>query len=108
MAQAVPNLCYCNTVFLKHQVNWNTVCCAIKDLPWHNIWSDDNIVEVLNEHLLLLVGRFVLTKVIHVRNKEKPWFDDQCRHAFVLKQRLIFGGPVVALWLTGKSLSTVK
>ena len=42
--------------------------------------------EVLNEYLLLLVGYFVITKVIRVHNKKKPWFDDQCRHAFGLKQ----------------------
>ena len=58
----------------------------MQDLPWRDIWSADNPVEVLNEHLLLLVGRFVLTKIIRVRNKDKPWFDDQCRHAFHLKQ----------------------
>ena len=101
-------MCVSRKVFLKHQVNWNTVCGAVQDLPWRNIWSTDNPVEVLNEHLLLLVGRFVPTKIISVRNKDKPWFDDQCRHAFGLKQGLIFGGPVIALGLTGKSLSTVK
>ena len=37
MAQAVPNLCVTRKVFLKHQVNWNTVCGAIQDLPWRNI-----------------------------------------------------------------------
>ena len=58
----------------------------MQDLPWHNIWSADNLVEVLNEHLLLLVGRFVPTKIIRVCNKDKPWFDAQCRHAFGLKQ----------------------
>ena len=58
----------------------------MQDLPWRNIWSADNPVEVLNDHLLLLVGRFVPTKIIRVRNKDKPWFDDQCRHAFGLKQ----------------------
>ena len=86
MAQAVPNLCVSMKVFLKHQVNWNTVCGAIWELPWRNIWLSDNPVEVLNEHLSLLVGRYVPTKVIHVRNKDKLWFDDQCRHAFGLKQ----------------------
>ena len=35
---------------------------------------------------MLLVGRSVPTKVIRVRNKDKSWFDDQCRHAFGLKQ----------------------
>ena len=37
-------------------------------------------------HLPLLVERFVLTKVIHVRNKNKPWFNDDCRLAFNIKQ----------------------
>ena len=82
MAQAVPNLCVSRKVYLKHQINWNTVCGAIWELPWHNIWLSDNPVEVLNEHLSLLVGRSVPTKVIRVNNKDKPWFDDQCRHAF--------------------------
>ena len=35
---------------------------------------------------MLLVGRFVPTKVIRVPNKDTPWFDDQCSHAFGLKQ----------------------
>ena len=43
-------------------------------------------IRVLSDHLLLLVGRFVPTKVIRVRNKDKHWFDYQCRHAFGLKQ----------------------
>ena len=44
------------------------------------------LFEVLNEYLSLLVGRYVPTKVIRVCNKDKPWFDDQCRHAFGMKQ----------------------
>ena len=86
MAQAVPNVCVRRKVFLKHQVNWNTVCGAIQDLYWLNVWLADNPVEILNEYLSLLVGRYVTTDVIHVHNKDKPWFDDQCRHAFGLKQ----------------------
>ena len=59
---------------------------AIQDLPWSDIWLTDNPVEILTEHLSLLVGRYVPTKVIRVRNKDKSWFDDQCRNAFGLKQ----------------------
>ena len=77
MAQAVPNLCVSWKVFLKHQVNWNTVCGAMQDLPWRNISPANNPVEVLNEHLLLLVRHFVPTMIIRVRNKDKPWFDGQ-------------------------------
>ena len=34
----------------------------------------------------IVVGRFVPTKIIRVGNKDKHWFDYQCRHAFGLKQ----------------------
>ena len=78
-------MCVSRKVSLKHHVNWNTVCGTIRDLPRCNIWLDDNPVEVLNEHLSLLVGRYVPTKVVHVCNKDEPWSDDQYRHAFGLK-----------------------
>ena len=107
MAQAVPNLCVSRKVFLKHQVNWKTVCGAIRELLWRNIWIFDNPVEVLNEHLSLLVGRYVPTKVIRVRNKNKPWFGDQCRHAFGLKQDVQFSS-VQSVQSPHKWWSTLK
>ena len=98
-------MCVTRKVFFKHQVNWNTVCGVIQNLPWLNIWFADNPVEALKKHLLLLVGRFVSTKFICMPNKDKPCFDDQSRHAYALRsRRLIVGGPVIALELTGKSL----
>ena len=72
MAPAIKHLCASRKVFLKHQVNWNTVCGALQYLPWRKIWLADNPAEVLNEHLSLLVGRYFPTKVIRVRNKDKP------------------------------------
>ena len=59
-------------------------------------------------HLCLLVERFFLTKVIRVRNKDKPCFNDDCRCAFDIKQ----GAHL--LWtrdrsrLTGMSLSIAR
>ena len=86
MAQAIPKLCVIMRVHLKHQVNWNAVCDAIGVLPWRSIWSADNPVESSNVHLSLLVERIVPTKVIRVCNNDKPWFNDNCRLAFDIKQ----------------------
>ena len=72
MAQAVLNLSVGRKSVRKPQVDWNTVCDAIQDLPRSNIWLADNPVEVLNEHLYLLYRRYVPSKVIRVRNKDKP------------------------------------
>ena len=110
-AQAVPYLCVSRKVFLKHQVNWNTVCGAMRDLPWRNNWSSDNPVEVLNEHPSLLVGRYVVmyqprSSVYVTRISLFSMI-----YADVLStssRRLIFGGPVITLGLIGKSLFAVK
>ena len=93
--------------YQKHQVNWNTVCGAMRDLPCHNIWSSDNPMEVLNEHLSLLVARYVPTKIIHVCNKDKPWFDGS-DVLLTSSRRLIFSGPMTALGLIGNSVFAVK
>ena len=87
LAHAVANLCVGRKVLLKHHVNWNTVCGAIQDLPRCNIWLSDNPVEVLNEHLTLLVGRYVPSYQARssVCGTRITWFGDQCRRAFGLK-----------------------
>ena len=79
MVQAIPNLCVSRGVLRKHRVNWTAICGAIGVLPWRSTWSADNPVDRLNVHLSLLVECFVPTKVIPVRNKDKSWFNDDCR-----------------------------
>ena len=79
----------------------------MQDLPWRNIWSADNPVEFI-EHLLLLVGSFVQTKVILVGNKDESWFRDQCRHAFGLKQEAHLRWTRDRSRVNLKSLSAVK
>ena len=44
IAEFVPNLFVRRIIFLKHIVNSNTVCGAIQDQPWCNIWFADNPV----------------------------------------------------------------
>ena len=107
MAQAVPNLCVSRKVFLNHQVNWKTVCGAIQNLPWRNIRSADDHVEVLNEHLLLVVGRFEpRSSVCTIRKSHCLMIN--AGMLLASSRGLIFGGVVITLRLTGKSLSAAK
>ena len=108
IAQAVPNLwCVSRKVLLKQQVNWNTDCGAIRELFWRNIWLHDNPYEVWNEDLSLLVGCCVPTKVILVRNKDNLGLMINAGMPLASSSRHIFGGPVIALVLIGKSLSAI-
>ena len=109
MAQAVLNLCVRKKAFLKHQVNWNTVCGAMQDLPWCNIWSADIPVEVFKMSICccwldilsqprssMWATRILLGLMINAGM------------LLASSRRLIFSGPVITLGLTLKSLYTVK
>ena len=80
----------------------------MRDLPWRNIWYSDNPVKVLNEHLSLLVGRYVPTKIIRVRKRISLGPMINAEVLSTSSSRLIFGGPVIAFGLIGKSLFSVK
>ena len=109
MAQAVPSLCVSRKVFLKHQVNWNTVHSTIPDLPWRNIWR-----------LLAILLRFwtdICPCWLDVMYQPKLSLSvTRICHGLMINAgmllatsgRLVFGGPVIALGLTGKSSSAVK
>ena len=78
-------------------------------MPWRNICLSDNLVEVLNEHLSLLVGRYLPTKVIRVHNKYISLvLMINAGMLMASSRRLIFGGLMITRMLTGNSLSTVK
>ena len=64
MAQAGRNLCVSRKEFPKHLVNWTTVCDANRandDLPWRCMLLTI-VVEVLNDHSSMLVGRSFPTR----------------------------------------------
>ena len=79
---------------MKHQVYWITVCGKIPDVPCRNICFSDIPAEVLHEHLSLLVGRCVPTKIISACAEQGHQMINACfLPAFGLKQELIFGAP---------------
>ena len=108
MAQAIPNLCVSRRVLLKYRVNWSAVCDAIGVLPWRSIWSADNPVERLNAHLSLLVERFVPSKVIRVRNKDNLGLLMTAGLHSRSSRGPISGGLLIALKITGMSLSITR
>ena len=46
-AQALPNLCVSRKVFLKYQVNGNTVCGAVRYLPKEDIGIELQLYEIV-------------------------------------------------------------
>ena len=108
MAQAVLTLCISRKVSLEHQVNRITVSGAIH-LPSRNIWSSaENLVEVLNEHLFGWLDVMYQPRSSVCTTRISLNFMINAAENLASSRRLIFGGPVIALVLTEKSLSAAK
>ena len=95
--QVFPNLWGSRKVFLKHQVNWNTVCGAIQDLPWHSIWLAVEVLDVMYQPRSSVCA----TRISHGLMVNAGVL-------FSSSRRLIFYESVISHGLTGKSLSAVK
>ena len=80
----------------------------MRDLPWRNLWSSDNPVEVLNEHLSLMVERYVPARIIGVRNQDISLGSMINADVLSTSRKRLICGPVTALGLTGKNLLAVK
>ena len=104
MAQAVPNLCVSRKVFLQYQFNWKTVCGAIREQPWRNIWLSDNPVEVLNKHPCWLDVMYQPRSSV-CETRISLGLMINAGKLLASSRRLTFGVPVIALGLTGKSLN---
>ena len=103
MAQAVENLGVGRKLFLRQQVNWNTVCGTIRDLPCRNNLSTDHSVEVFARAFpvgwTLCTNETTRISLGLMTNVGVFWASSR---------RLIFGGQGIALGLTGESLSAAR
>ena len=75
---------------------------------WRNIWLADNPVEVLNEHLPLLVDVMYQPRSSVSVTRISLGLIINAGMPLASSRRLVFDGPVIARGLTGKSLTAVK
>ena len=85
--QNIPDRTISKRIWLKNRANWDALRAnAQTTISWANIFRHDNPVARLNEDLMQLCERHIPKKTIKFREKDKPWFNIQCRRAFHEKQ----------------------
>ena len=80
-------------------------------LPLEVFGDDDSEIPLLICCRQLLIGHVIAALhvvVSDVHHKDKPWINDDSRLALDIKQGPIFGGLVIALEITGMSLSITR
>ena len=83
--QRVPDISFTRKVFLKSRADWDGIHEDLFQLDWPAIYRHDNVVDCLNQYLTPIIERRVPSRMLHLRIKDKSWFNEDCRHAYHLK-----------------------
>ena len=82
----IPDYTTTKRIHLMSRVNWESVSNAVSSIDWKPIFDDHSPADKLNEIVGGIISRFIPTKSIKIRSKDRPWFTEECRAAFNRKQ----------------------
>ena len=85
-----PGFEICKEVLLKSRVDWNIVRRRVSDLSWGAIFLSAEMVDLMDRELLAVVDACVPKVRIKRQSRDEPWFDEECRNAFMQKQAAYF------------------
>ena len=84
--QAVPEISSSRKVYLKSRANWRGIESDLSRLNWPYYYRLDDGIEPLSVAMLNIIDKHIPSRVVTFRNKDKAWFNDECRHAYLEKQ----------------------
>ena len=84
--QVVPDVSYSRKVYLKSQADAVGIEYDLLRVNWSQIYKEDEPILHLNECLCDIINRRTPSRMLNYRTKDKAWFNDDCRRAYLEKQ----------------------
>ena len=84
--QVVPEVSSSRKIYLKSQGNWNGVLRDLSNLNWSHFYHQDDPIEPISKAFVEIIDRYVPSRVVTFRNKDKAWFNNDCKRAYLEKQ----------------------
>ena len=84
--QIVPDISFSRKVYLKSRGNWRGIRSDLSNLNWPDFYHLEDPIEPLSAAIIEIIDRHVPSRVLTFRNKDKAWFNDDCRRAYLEKQ----------------------
>ena len=98
--QAIPDVSYSRKVYLKSQADTVGIEYDLLRVNWSRIYNEDEPIVHLNEILSDIINRRTPSRMLNYRIKDKAWFNDDCRRAYLDKQEAYH------LWRRNRSVLT--
>ena len=84
--QTVPDISFSRKVYMKARGDWDGILNELSMLDWPHIYHQAYSIGYLNTICTDMIDRRIPFRVIYFRNKDKAWFNSDCRRAHQEKQ----------------------
>ena len=71
---------------MKSQGDWNGVQGDLSQLNWLHFYCQDDPIEPLSNVFVKIIDWRIPSRVVTFRNKDKTWFNNDCKRAYLEKQ----------------------
>ena len=82
----VPDFTISKRVHLMSRANWDAITAEVHSINWREIVTHASPADQFNSAVSTIISRFVPSKVIKLRSRDRPWFNENCRAAYHRKQ----------------------
>lgn len=84
--QVVPQVCSSHKIYLKSQGDWDGILRDLSLLDWPHYFHQSDPIEPLSNVFVEIMNRRIPSRIVNFRNKDKAWFDNDCKRANLEKQ----------------------
>lgn len=98
--QAAPLICTSRKIYLKSRGDWNGILRDLSLLDWSQFYHLDDPMDHLSNVFVEIMNKHIPSRNVNFRSKDKAWFDNDCKRAYLEKQE------AYNLWMRNKSQLT--
>ena len=84
--QAVPDVSFSRKIYMKSRADWGGILHELSIINWPDVYRQEDSIASFNDICTRIIDKHIPSKVINFRNKDKAWFNDECKRAYQEKQ----------------------
>ena len=84
--QTIPDVSSSRKIYLKSQADWNGVLSDLSNINWSHFYRQLDCIAAFSTACEGIIERRIPSRIVTFRNKDKAWFNAECRRAYLDKQ----------------------
>ena len=84
--QAVPDVSFSRKIYIKSRADWDGILRDLSTVNWPDIYRQVDSITSFNAICTEILDKRIPSRIINFRNRDKAWFNDECKRAYQERQ----------------------